>query len=72
MYTKGDDYILDKISTCLYSLSMHIDYLFFLVLDDAACALRDCRKSFLIEANSLRVGTRFSSSFLPFSMRGSQ
>lgn len=45
---------------------------FFLSLADAADALIAWRKSFLIEAISFLVGTRFSSSFLPFSMRGSR
>jgi hypothetical protein len=47
-----------------------MDAHFFLGLD-AADALIDTRKSFLIEATSFVVGTRFNSSFLPFSMRGS-
>ena len=47
---------------------MNSDPHFFLGLADAATTLR---KSFLIEASSFLVGTRFNSSFLPFSMRGS-
>jgi len=41
---------------------------FFLGLAEAA----NFRMSFLMEAISFRVGTFFNSSFLPFSMRGSQ
>jgi hypothetical protein len=44
---------------------------FLLDLDDAADARIACRKSFLMDASSFRVGTCFSIFFLAFSMRGS-
>ncbi len=43
---------------------------FFLGLADAADARIARRKSFLIDAKSVRVGTSFSIRFLAFSMRG--
>jgi hypothetical protein len=35
-----------------------------------ADALSSLRRSFLMDASSFRVGTRFSKSFLPLSIRG--
>jgi hypothetical protein len=43
---------------------------FFLGLADAAEALIACRKSFLMDASNLRVGTFSSILRLPFSIRG--
>ena len=51
---------------------MDANYSFFLGLLADADARMVCRMSFLIEANNLRVGTFFSNSLRPFSMRGSQ
>lgn len=44
----------------------------FLGLAAAAATLMACRKSLLTDASNLRVGTFFSISFRPFSMRGSR
>ena len=51
---------------------MDTNYSFFLGLLADADARMVCRMSSLIEASSFRVGTFFSNSLRPFSMRGSQ
>lgn len=49
---------------------MDSNYQAFLGLAAEADALIACRKSLLMDASNFLVGTFFSISFLPFSMRG--
>lgn len=68
-HLSDQDYSLDKSNIPVHNLRMDNNSHFFLGL---GWAFMDCRKSLLMEASNFRVGTFFSSSFLPFSTRGSR
>ena len=51
---------------------MRAIYPFFLGLAASADSLSVCRMSFLMAASNFLVGTFFSNSLRPFSMRGSR
>jgi hypothetical protein len=66
------DYSLDKSSAFPYIPIMDSKSQRFFGLEAAAEARIACRKSLLMDASNFLVGTFFSKSFLPFSMRGSR